>query len=199
MNFRINKIRKEAQAAASGSGGSESTTNETEAATKSGSTSPTRAYVPRKKLEKLNYKVGASILEFYKERNREKLEEAAIKPLEIIQSKKLDQLDFNCNLFNCLFFFLVPKVETTATTSQKINESVRKSTSKLNETETGAGGGEVDGGDKQRLLKPDNVKTITETSGGGGSSSGSGAGASATGPFNKSTKKQSKLKKVVYI
>lgn len=105
MNFRINKIRKEAQAAASGSGGGETTTNEAEAPTKSGSTSPTRTYVPRKKLEKLNYKVGASILEFYKERNREKLEEAAIKPLEIIQSNSHHPINLILFVFILIFFF----------------------------------------------------------------------------------------------
>lgn len=51
--------------------------------------SPTRSYQPRKKLEKLNYKVGASILEIYKERNKAKLDEASINPQEIILSKIL--------------------------------------------------------------------------------------------------------------
>lgn len=88
MNFRINKIKKEAQLAQQQQAGSsviESSGGETNES-KSGSTSPTRVYVPRKKLEKLNYKVGASILEIYKERNKVKLDEAAIKPIEIFTS-----------------------------------------------------------------------------------------------------------------
>lgn len=92
MNFRINKIKKETQMAQSSSENDEAAGGTT---TKSGSTSPTRAggvreYVPRKKLEKLNYKVGASILEIYKERNKAKLDEAAIvSPIELFTKRML--------------------------------------------------------------------------------------------------------------
>lgn len=80
ISFRINKIKKETL---------KENLNESEAflPDQVGS-SPTRVYQPRKKLEKLNYKVGASIIEMYKEKNKIKLQESALTTLEPLISIK---------------------------------------------------------------------------------------------------------------
>lgn len=86
ISFRISKIKKETLSGKAGAEAGVAEVVETVGDGVSRGASPTRTYQPRKKLEKLNYKVGAGILEVYKERNRAKLQEAAINTQEVAVS-----------------------------------------------------------------------------------------------------------------